>query len=302
MSSRSVFGLDMNAWRMRVLLCEMEITADQGTVESASGLIAGGAQRARQRLAAMAGLVFDEAAAATYDADSADMFAPEVLEPAVELLAQLAGDGPALELGIGTGRVALPLAQRRVEVHGIDISAPMVERLRAKPGGEAIPITIGDMATTRTGGSYRLVYCVWNALANLVTQDAQVDCFANAAAHLEPGGHLVVEVGYPDLRRVPAGETARAFTLTPDRLGFDTFDFANQLLISHHYWIEGQHLRTFQSPCRYVYPSETDLMARLAGLAPVERWSGWHRRSFDPDCAENVVSVWTKPAGMEMVD
>jgi SAM-dependent methyltransferase len=244
----------------------------------------------------MAEVVFDEAVAATYDTDSADMFDPGVVVPAVELLTGLAGGGAALEFGIGTGRIALPLAAAGVIVEGIDISAPMVERLRAKPGGDAIPVTNGDFATVRSGGTYRLVYCVWNALANLVTQDAQVDCFANAAAQLEPGGHLVVEVGFPDLRRVPAGETARAFTLTPARLGFDTFDLASQLLTSHHYWLEDGGLRTFQSPCRYVYPSELDLMARLAGLRLAERWSGWTRAAFDPDSTENVVSVWHKPS------
>ncbi len=244
----------------------------------------------------MAGVVFDEVVAATYDADSADMFAPEVLQPAVEFLAELADGGRALELGIGTGRVALPLAQRGIEVHGIDISGPMVGRLRAKPGGAAIPVTIGDMASALTGATYRLVYCVWNALSNLTTQDAQVACFANAAAQLDPGGHLVVEVGYPDLRRVPAGETARAFTLTSDRLGFDTFDLANQLLVSHHYWLEDGNLRTFESPCRYVYPSEMDLMARLAGLQMAQRCSGWKGALFSPDSGENVVSVWRKPS------
>ena len=143
--------------------------------------------------------------AARYDDDSATMFEPEVLEPAVDRLAALAGGGPALELAIGTGRVGLALAARAVPVTGIELSAAMVEQLRAKPGGADLPVTVGDMATTRVDGTFRLVYLVFNTIVNLTSQDAQVACFANAAAHLDPGGCFVVEVGVPELRRLPPG-------------------------------------------------------------------------------------------------
>ena len=163
------------------------------------------------------------------------MFQPAAIEPVVDFLAELAGDGPALELGIGTGRIALPLAQRGVEVHGIDLSSAMVARLRAKPGGDGIPVVIGDFATARAEGGFSLAYLVFNTINNLTTQDEQVACFENVAAHLEPGGHFAIEVGVPQLQRLPPGETVRPFALTPTHLGFDEFDVARQGLISHHY-------------------------------------------------------------------
>ena len=234
---------------------------------------------------------FDERIAARYDAMSADMFEPSVLDPAVQFLADLARDGAALELGIGTGRLALPLSERGVRVHGIDVSPPMVERLRAKPGAHAVGVTIGDFATTRVDGSFRLVYLVFNTIMNLVTQDEQVACFRNAAAHLEPGGCFVIEVGVPALQRLPPGETVRAFTVSPTRLGFDEYDLAAQILYSHHYWVEDGRLETFSAPYRYVWPSELDLMARLAGMTLRERWSDWRRAPFTSDSTSHV-SVW----------
>jgi SAM-dependent methyltransferase len=236
---------------------------------------------------------FDERIAEGYDATSAEMFEPEVVEPVVSFLAELAGDGGALELGVGTGRIALPLSQRGVRVHGIDLSPAMVARLRAKPGADQIDVTIGDFATTRVPGTFRLAYLVFNTIMNLTTQDEQVDCFRNAAAHLEPGGCFVIEVGVPALHRLPPGETVRAFTVSPTRLGFDEYDIAAQILYSHHYWVVDGRLETFSAPFRYVWPSELDLMARLAGMALRERWSGWKREPFTSDSTTHV-SVWEK--------
>ena len=238
---------------------------------------------------------FNEDVARSYDESSAHMFAPQVLGPAVDFLAEHAGDGPALELAIGTGRVALPLSQRGTSVHGIEISDAMVQRLRRKPGADKVAVTIGDMATTRVAGSFSLVYLVYNTITNLLTQDEQVECFRNAAAHLGPGGCFVIEVLVPDLQRLPPGETARPFHVGERHLGFDTFDLVNQRLVSHHFWLSGDKVDTFQSPHRYVWPSELDLMARLAGLELRERWGDWMRSPFTADSRTHV-SVWEKPA------
>jgi SAM-dependent methyltransferase len=238
---------------------------------------------------------FDERIAEGYDATSAEMFEPEVVEPVVSFLAELAGDGGALELGVGTGRIALPLSQRGVRVHGIDLSPAMVARLRAKPGADQIGVTIGDFATTRVAGTFRVAYLVFNTIMNLTTQDEQVECFRNVAAHLEPGGCFVIEVGVPALQRLPPGETVRAFTVSPTRLGFDEYDIAAQILYSHHYWVVDGRLETFSAPFRYVWPSELDLMARLAGMTPCERWSGWNREPFTSDSTTHI-SVWEKTA------
>jgi SAM-dependent methyltransferase len=236
---------------------------------------------------------FGERVAERYDAASADMFDPAVVDPAVTFLAELAGDGAALELGIGTGRIALPLWQRGVRVHGIDLSPAMVERLRAKPGAQAIGVTIGDFATTGVEGEFRLAYLVFNTIMNLTTQDEQVECFRNVAAHLEPGGCFVIEVGIPALQRLPPGETVRAFTVSPTRLGFDEYDVAAQFLVSHHYRVVDGRLEVFSTPFRYVWPSELDLMARLAGMTLRERWGGWSREPFTSDSTTHV-SVWEK--------
>jgi SAM-dependent methyltransferase len=236
---------------------------------------------------------FGERSAENYDAGSAEMFEPAVLGPVVDLLAELAGPGAALELGIGTGRVALPLSQRGVRVHGIDLSPQMVAKLRAKPGADRIGVTIGDFATTKVDGEFRLAYLVYNTIENLTSQDEQVACFRNVAGHLEPGGYFLIEVAVPDLQRLPPGETIRPFTVTAEHLGFDEYDLAAQRLVSHHYWIRNGQLDVFSMPFRYVWPSELDLMARLAGMALHRRWGGWNREPFTGDSRSHV-SVWRK--------
>jgi SAM-dependent methyltransferase len=238
---------------------------------------------------------FGEAVAARYDESSADMFAPAVADPVVDFLADLAGQGAALELGVGTGRIALPLARRGIRVHGIDLSEAMVARLRAKPGAEQVTVTIGDFATTTVDGRFSVAYLVFNTIMNLTTQDGQVACFQNVAAQLEPGGCFVIEVMVPALQRLPPGETVRPFTVTPTHLGFDEYDVASQGLISHHYTVVDDKLELVSMPFRYVWPSELDLMARMAGMTLRERWSGWNREPFTSDSTGHV-SVWEKPA------
>jgi SAM-dependent methyltransferase len=238
---------------------------------------------------------FGEAIAAEYDGSAGIEFDPNVIAVTVDFLAGLAGTGQALELGVGTGRIAIPLAQRGVPVHGIDLSRAMVEQLRAKPGGEAIGVTIGDFATTRVDGSFSLAYLVFNTIENLTTQDAQVACFANVAAHLEPGGRFVIECAIPDLRRLPQGETAVVFDLSPDHWGVDEYDVANQGVVSHHFTRVGEAIEYSAGPFRYVWPSELDLMARLAGLRLVERWQDWNREPFTSESRKHI-SVWQKPA------
>ena len=236
---------------------------------------------------------FDERVAATYD-DDPEMFDAAVVDPAVDFLAELAGRGRALEFAIGTGRIALPLAQRGVPVHGIDMSEAMVARLRAKPGGEDIGVTIGDIATTTVDGSFTLVYLVFNTIMNLTTQAAQVACFRNAAAHLQPGGCFVLEVGIPDLQRLPPGETIHPFAVTETHWGFDEYDIANQGMTSHHLEIVDGQAERLSVPFRYAWPAEYDLMAELAGMRLRERWSGWKREPFTSDSRSHV-SVWEKP-------
>lgn len=239
---------------------------------------------------------FGPEVAAAYDAAAADMSGPEVLGPTVERLAELAGDGPALELAIGTGRVALPLRARGIDVHGIDLSEAMVERLRAKPGGAEVPVTMGDMCSVRAPGRFRLAYLVYNTIGNVMTQDAQVAVFANAAAHLDPGGHFVVEVGVPSLQRLPPGERHRVFEATPDHVGLDEVDVVTQQACSYHWYRVGDRWETFHTPFRYVWPSELDLMARLAGMELVHRWAGWDRSPFTA-ASESHVSVWRVSGG-----
>ena len=237
---------------------------------------------------------FDEHGAELYDRSPGEEFDPAVIEATVDFLAGLAGAGPALELGIGTGRVALPLSRRGVPVHGIDLSQPMVDQLRAKPGGDAIEVTIGDFSTTRVAGRFSLAYLVFNTIENVLTQDAQVACFQNVAAHLEPGGRFVIECAIPDLRRLPHGETSNVFDLSDDHWGIDEYDVASQGLISHHFTRVGDQIEYSAGPFRYVWPSELDLMARLAGMQVVERWSGWRREPFTSESRKHV-SVWEKP-------
>ena len=237
---------------------------------------------------------FGEHVAARYDESAADMFDPAKVGPVVEFLAELASDGSALELGIGTGRIALPLAQRGIRVHGIDLSEAMVAQLRAKPGAEKIGVTIGDFASATVDGSFSVAYLVFNTINNLTTQAAQVACFRNVAAHLEPGGCFVIEVGVPDLQRLPPGETVRPFHVSETRLGFDEYDIANQGLISHHFELVDGRFERHSIPFRYVWPAELDLMAQLAGMRLRERWAGWMREPFTSESRQHV-SVWEKP-------
>lgn len=245
----------------------------------------------------MGSITWGEDVAAAYDSTSAVMYAPDVLDPTVDLLAELAHDGPALELAIGTGRVALPLSKRGVEVHGIELSPHMVEQLRQTPGGMDIPVTIGDMSSATASAKFKLVYLVWNAIMNLTTQDEQTAVFHNASAHLEPGGRFVVEVIVPQLRRLPAGEVARVFMQEPDHVGIETFDdLVGQIAWSHHWMAVDGRLVHHAAPYRYVWPAELDLMAKLAGLQLEDRWSDWKRGPFTSE-SENQVVVFQRPTG-----
>jgi SAM-dependent methyltransferase len=251
------------------------------------------ALRGAGRVASVPKIYFDEQRAVRYDEDSTDMFDPAAVDPAVEFLAGLAGTGAALELGIGTGRIALPLSRRGVHVCGIDLSPPMVAQLRAKPGAENIDVTIGDFATTRAEGQFALAYLVYNTIMNLTTQDEQVRCFENVAAHLQPGGCFVIEVAIPGLQRLPPGETVQPFHVSETRLGFDEYDVARQGLVSHHIWFAEDRCERFSMPFRYAWPGEFDLMARIAGLTLRERWGDWDRSPFTGNSTKHI-SVWEK--------
>jgi SAM-dependent methyltransferase len=238
---------------------------------------------------ALASRTWTQAQAEYYDDTSAAMFAPEVLDPTVELLFEVSQGGPALELAIGTGRVALPLSAKGITVRGIDLSAPMAEQLRAKPGADAIEVTVGDMTTTRVDGRFTLVYLVWNGIMNVTAQHEQVAVFKTAAAHLAPGGCFVVEVSVPDLRGLPPGEATRVFTMGPDRVGIDTFDdLVGQIASSHHWMRWDGQLIYHAAAYRYVWPSELDLMAQLAGFVLRDRWAGWTRAPFTSDSTQQV--------------
>jgi SAM-dependent methyltransferase len=228
-----------------------------------------------------------------YDADSTGVFDPAVVGTTVDFLAELAGDGRALEFAIGTGRIGLPLSERGVPVSGIELSSDMAAQLKKKPGSEAIDVTMGDMTSTRVDGTFRLVYLVFNTIGNLLSQDEQVECFCNAAAHLEPGGCFVIEVIVPPLRRLPPGESSLVFTLTPQRVGYDEIDVAQQLGVSHHIWFREDGPKKFATPWRLVWPAELDLMARIAGMRLRERWADWDRSPFTGESLKHV-SVWEK--------
>jgi SAM-dependent methyltransferase len=237
---------------------------------------------------------FGEQVAATYDQSERAAFEPALIDATADFLASLAGAGPVLELAIGTGRIALPLAARGLRVHGIELSSAMVAKLRAKPGSDRIGLTIGDMATTRVPGTFSLVYLVFNTINNLTTQDAQVDCFANAAAHLAPGGRFVIEVGVPDLRLLPPGQNAVPFDISASHLGFDVYDdLVSQSFSSHHVTFRDGRPEYTVVPFRYAWPAELDLMARLAGLRLEERWADWNRQPFTGESRSHV-SVWVK--------
>jgi len=243
----------------------------------------------------MAETHFDAWAAEHYETLWPEVFDPAVLEPTVRFLADLAGAGPALELGVGTGRVALPLSRAGVRVHGIELSPAMAARLAGQEGGERVEVTIGDFATTVVDGSFTLVYLVFNTITNLTTQDEQVECFRNAAAHLQPGGCFVIENYVPELQRLPPGETTHLFAAGPTHVAFGEYDLTNQIEVSRHHWVLDGRLETLASPHRYVWPAELDLMARLAGLTLRERWSSWTREPFT-GASRSHISVWAKPS------
>ena len=236
--------------------------------------------------------IFDEHHAPNYDEFSPGN--PAMLDTMVDVLADLAGDGRALEFASGTGRVALPLSAKGVEVHGIELSRPMHAQQLKKPGGDRVPVTIGDMTTTRVDGLFRVVFLVYNTIGNLLTQADQVQCFRNAAAHLEPGGHFVIELLIPGLARLAPGERHVVFERTDTHVGVDEFDLANQRLVSHHVWtFPDGTAETFDTPQRYVWPAEMDLMAQLAGMELVHRWADWDRSEFVAE-SPSAVSVWVK--------
>ena len=239
---------------------------------------------------------FVEHVAVRYDDSEAEMFEAEAIDPVVEVLVELAASGRALELGIGTGRIALPLARRGVSVHGIDLSKAMVARLRAKRDAEDVGVTIGDFATTTVDGSFSLAYLVFNTIMNLTTQAAQVACFRNAAAHLDPGGCFVIEVTIPNLRRLPPGETFHVFNASENHWGIDEYEVATQALTSHHFETVDGAIERVSIPFRYAWPSELDLMAQLAGMRLRSRWGGWKREPFTSESTKHV-SVWEKPGG-----
>jgi hypothetical protein len=238
---------------------------------------------------------FGERVAAVYDEHSASMFDPAVVAPAVEALAQLAGDGAALEFAIGTGRIALPLAQRGIRVVGIDNSEAMLARLREKPGAERVEAMVGDMAATRVDGNFSLVYLVFNTIFNLTTQDGQVACFENAAAHLGRGGRFVIEARVPELQRLPLGQTVLPWRADPTGLSYYVYDVVTQRLSGQHYYVQDDgRLQPSPTEMRYAWPAELDLMARLAGMRLEHRWGGWGREPFT-GLSPAHVSVYVKP-------
>jgi len=237
---------------------------------------------------------FGERVAATYDEDSASMFDPAVVGPAVDRLAELAGDGMALEFAIGTGRIALPLAERGVRVAGIDSSQSMLDRLSEKPGAERIEAIVGDMAATRVDGDFSLVYLVFNTIFNLTTQDGQVACFENAAAHLRSGGRFVIEARVPELQRLPLGQTVLPWRADPDGMSYYVYDVVTQQLSGQHYRLEDGGVRSSPIEMRYAWPAELDLMARLAGMRLEQRWGGWGGEPFT-GLSPSHLSVYQRP-------
>jgi SAM-dependent methyltransferase len=239
--------------------------------------------------------IWDQETAQGYDTTDADMFAPDVLGPTVDRLADLAGSGRALELAIGTGRVAVPLSQRGVPVAGIELSGPMIEQLRTKADEATIPVVAGDMVSARVPGEYTLVYLVYNGISNLLTQSEQVACFRNAARHLTPGGRFVIELWVPELRKLPPGQHATVFSAEPGYIGLDTYDVLHQRVVSHHFSFgAGREARLSRSPHRYVWPAELDLMAQLAGFELEARHADWSGSEFTAESRSHV-SVYRLP-------
>ncbi|SFJ46160.1 Ubiquinone/menaquinone biosynthesis C-methylase UbiE [Amycolatopsis sacchari] len=240
--------------------------------------------------------IWDEETARRYDTPGTGMFAPEVVEPAVDRLAELAGGGRVLEFAIGTGRVAVPLAARGVPVTGIELSPAMIARLRTKASAAEVPVITGDMATATAPGRYSLVYLVYNTISNLLTQEAQIACFRNAARHLEPGGRFVLELGVPELRTLPPSRDAMVWRNEPGRIGLDTYDVVQQHLVSHHFsFDEDGQAHLARSTHRYIWPAELDLMARLAGLVLESRHADWVGGEFTAESGSHV-SVYRLPA------
>ncbi|HEY2506141.1 MAG TPA: class I SAM-dependent methyltransferase [Streptosporangiaceae bacterium] len=241
----------------------------------------------------MPDIFFDERIAERYEAYWPELFEPSMVDPAVSFLAALAPGGSALELGIGTGRIALPLSRAGIRVRGIELSPAMVARLRTQPDADDVAVTIGDFATTTVGEDFDLAYLVRNTITNLTSQDEQVTCFATVAAQLRPGGCFVIENYIPGLQRLPPGETVHPIGVTPAHVAFEEYDLAAQIAVSRHYWVIDGQLETFATPHRYVWPAELDLMARLAGMRLRERWSNWQREPFTASSRSHI-SVWEK--------
>ncbi|MFB7917237.1 class I SAM-dependent DNA methyltransferase [Streptomyces sp. NPDC056061] len=246
--------------------------------------------------------LWTRATADRYDAEESERSSAAFLAPTLAFLADLAGDGRALEFAIGTGRVGVPLRERGVPVVGIELSEHMAAVLRSKVDEATLPVALGDMATAAVPGEFTLVYLVYNTISNLLTQDEQVECFRNAARHLAPGGRFVVEVEVPPLRFLPPGQVAVPFDVSRRHLGFDTFDLAEQTLVSHHFTLDGTdgRYRRGSSRHRYVWPSELDLMARIAGLERERRVADWDGAPFTENSTKHI-SVWRKPGGEDTV-
>lgn len=245
--------------------------------------------------------IWNQDAARRYDTPGTGMFAPEVLGPTVDRLAELAAGGSALEFAIGTGRVAIPLAERGVPVTGIELSQPMIDQLRTKADEAAVPVLQGDMATTRAPGEYSLVYLVFNTISNLLTQAEQVECFRNAARHLGLGGRFVIELWVPELRKLPPGQQATVFTAEPGYIGLDTYDVLEQTVVSHHFHFdEGNQARLFRSPHRYIWPGELDLMGQLAGFELESRHADWVGSEFTAESRSHV-SVYRLAEGAPLL-
>jgi SAM-dependent methyltransferase len=239
--------------------------------------------------------IWDAEVAAGYDTPGTGLFAPEVLAATVDRLAELAGAGPALEFAIGTGRVAVPLHERGVPVTGIELSEPMIAQLRTKVDEDAIPVVVGDMASTVAPRTYTLVYLVYNTISNLLTQAEQVACFRNAARHLTAGGRFVIELWVPELRKLPPGQQATVWHIQPGDIGLDTYDVLHQRLVSHHFdFGDGREARLFRSPHRYIWPAELDLMGQLAGFELESRHADWSGTEFNAESRSHV-SVYRLP-------
>jgi SAM-dependent methyltransferase len=251
----------------------------------------GGRRGAREHAFVDHADIWDEEAARRYDTPGVGMFAPEVLGPTVERLRSLAAGGRALELAIGTGRVAVPLAEAGVEVVGIELCQPMVDQLRTKVGEEQLPVVVGDMTSARAEGEFTLVFLVFNGISNVLTQEAQIAVFENAARHLVPGGRFLIELWVPDLRTLPPGRPASVFAAEAGYLGADVFDTVGQQVVSHHVRFDpssGTRASIFRSPHRYVWPAELDLMARLAGFRLESRHGGWSDEPFTAESRDHV--------------